>query len=102
MVAYGQTGSGKTHTMLGHELEEELLVSDEFVPTDNWYVQQPPSPHAHSLTTSSTPHRGVIPRAVDDLFLLLADHAAEGTTAIVHCAYMQIYNDKIYDLLQDR
>lgn len=48
MVAYGQTGSGKTHTMLGHELEEELLVSDEFVPTDNWYVQQLPSPPTHT------------------------------------------------------
>ena len=67
--------------MLGTDLEESLLEDDDFAPTDAW---------------------GIIPRAVDDLFLLLAEHAAEGTTATVHCAYMQIYNDKIYDLLQDR
>lgn len=81
IFAYGQTGSGKTHTMLGTNLEDSLLADEDFAPSHNW---------------------GIIPRAVDDLFLLLAEHAAEGTTAMVHCAYMQIYNDKIYDLLQDR
>ena len=46
--------------------------------------------------------RGIIPRAVFELFAVLRDAAAEGTTAVVSCSYLQIYNDKLYDLLADR
>ncbi len=46
--------------------------------------------------------RGIIPRAVFELFNVLKEAAAEGTSAIVSCSYLQIYNDKLFDLLADR
>ncbi len=36
VFAYGQTGSGKTHTMLGSNLEEEILTSDTLEPSPGW------------------------------------------------------------------
>ena len=57
---------------------------------------------------------GVIPAVVDDLFNHLKAHAAPGTTTTspggthrtakkvsVFCSYMQIYQDKLFDLLTD-
>ena len=38
VFAYGQTGSGKTHTMLGSNLELELLASESTEPSPNWQV----------------------------------------------------------------
>jgi kinesin family protein 3/17 len=76
IFAYGQTGTGKTYTMLGDELEKDLDQNLE--KTEKW---------------------GVLPRAVDALFREFEEGAAHGTAAVVHAAYMQIYNDNIYDLL---
>jgi len=47
-------------------------------------------------------HRGIVPRAVCDLFEVLKEAAADGTSAVVTCSYLQIYNDKLYDLLADK
>ena len=49
-----------------------------------------------------SPRRGIVPRAVCDLFAVLRDAAAEGTSAVVTCSYLHIYNDKLFDLLADR
>ena len=46
--------------------------------------------------------RGVIPRAVHDMFKVLNDAAADGTNAVVSASYLQIYNDKLFDLLADK
>lgn len=63
--------------MLGDHVETDLLASDEVPPRERW---------------------GIIPRAVEELF----ERLGAGGTAVVHMSYMQIYNDKLYDLLQDR
>ena len=95
VFAYGQTGTGKTHTMLGD-----------------------------SSTTFREIHAncGIIPRAMVDIFDCLAAQQAlsrgnrsesglntpdtktnpSGLQSIVKCSYLQIYNEKLYDLLVDR
>lgn len=80
IFAYGQTGSGKTYTMLGEELETLISASETLEPSDGW---------------------GVIPRAIRHLFALAATLEEEGSTAEIRCSYMQIYNDRLFDLLQD-
>ena len=81
VFAYGQTGSGKTHTMLGGDLDQ--LASDTRDP-------------------NAAPPRawGVVPRAVADVFNVLS-----GTPDVsgysVSCTYMQIYSEKLYDLIAD-
>ena len=92
IFAYGQTGSGKTFSMLGKDLERQLVngIPISETETDDW---------------------GVIPRAIVDLFACINDDkelASEKDSkdslsggAVVHCSYMQIYNNKLYDLLAD-
>lgn len=76
VFAYGQTGSGKTYSMLGKNTTKAATVDDD-----------------HH-------HRGMIPRAIEGLFHELQEIQTLGTSASVHCSYMQIYNNEVYDLLQ--
>lgn len=48
------------------------------------------------------PDRGVIPRAVAQLFADLDEAKAQGTIVeyAVHCTYLEVYCDKVYDLLR--
>ncbi|KAF4142639.1 Kinesin motor domain [Phytophthora infestans] len=84
IFAYGQTGTGKTHTMLGQDLEHHLVTSVL-------------SPEASEPPASW----GVIPRAIESLFEELQSIGRHGSAGVVHCSYMQIYNNDVYDLLQD-
>ncbi|RLN64238.1 hypothetical protein BBJ28_00017094 [Nothophytophthora sp. Chile5] len=54
-----------------------------------------PLPHGCS------PNWGVIPRAVESLFEELRLISRQGSAGVVHCSYMQIYNNDVFDLLQD-
>ena len=47
---------------------------------------------------------GVVPRAICDLFHALErkEDAHQSFNHSIHCTFMQIYNEKIYDLLQDK
>eukprot|EP00948_MAST-09A_sp_MAST-9A-sp1_P002356 g2356.t1 len=94
IFAYGQTGSGKTYTMLGKKLET-ILSTGKF--------------DAKLLRDDESV--GVIPRSLIRLFKGLKKNPAAATTPAkdmsvvepfaVHCSYMQIYNDRLYDLLAD-
>ena len=79
IFAYGQTGTGKTYTMLGKEREDR----------------------SRDVNLEHSDECGVIPRAVDALFEEIRANAEHGTAAALHVAYMQIYNDNIYDLMSD-
>ena len=77
VLAYGQTGSGKTHTMQG------------------------------SFESARKQERGIIPRAVDDIFSYIRNNggASGGFESLskkylVRVSYLQIYNEQISDLLK--
>ena len=101
ILAYGQTGSGKTYTMFGGEwamndksndynqrknfnkdkynfiLNEELMI-DPFSPTN-----------------------GIIPNLIMALFQTYGSYDSNENNIIITCSYIQIYNEKVYDLLVD-
>lgn len=81
LFAYGQTGSGKTYTMFGSTWENQRLYRN--------VARGMPS--LTGKIASKAP--GIVPMAVDALFPL-----GEFTC---YCSFMQIYNEKVYDLLQD-
>mmetsp|Transcript_17033 Transcript_17033/g.26318 ORF Transcript_17033/g.26318 Transcript_17033/m.26318 type:complete len:127 (+) Transcript_17033:500-880(+) len=46
---------------------------------------------------------GIIPRAIEQLFQgLTAKMADTETSYTVYCSFLQIYNEKLYDLFQDK
>ncbi|KAK1947961.1 Kinesin-like protein KIF15 [Phytophthora citrophthora] len=80
VFAYGQTGTGKTHTMSG-------LQRDERKDRD-----------ALGLTPT---HYGVVPRSIDRLFTEIErrKHGTAGEAFTVYCSFIEIYNEKIFDIL---
>jgi len=94
IFAYGQTGSGKTHTMFGPNWEESLRANMASsyqrmsLPDSSFYVEQ-------------TEKHGVIPRTIYKLFESLVTEKSLANFAI-YCSFMQIYNEKLFDLLEDR
>jgi len=87
VFVYGQTGSGKTFTMEG--LEYDLPSS-------------PPPKKAHKRPNKilGIKDAGMIPRLVTDMFQkisILSNKTNRKYT--VFCSFLELYNEKIYDLL---
>lgn len=74
IFAYGQTGSGKTYTMEGYEYN--LLKPN----------------------IKDNARQGIVPRAVKALFEEI-NEAPQNLEYTVYCTYLQVYQEKIYDLL---
>jgi len=72
LLAYGQTGSGKTYTVLGPE----------------------------GLATEGE-HRGLLPRALDDIFFRAAQ-LDKAETLEVRIGALEIYQNKVFDLLKNK
>jgi Cdc6-like AAA superfamily ATPase len=70
IIAYGQTGTGKTFTMEGINRE------------------------------GSAKFRGIIPRAIEQIFTHIQSHACQSTKFLIRASYLQIYNETISDLLK--
>jgi hypothetical protein len=120
ILAYGQTGSGKTHTMIGRDIDMTPSVArraaaagggdDEYEEDDDDFEED--------AVLRPRDGWGIIPRAVDHIFALLrgleAEHTEDqhspsrspssgGETACVTtvaCSYLQLYNERVLDLLQ--
>lgn len=75
VLAYGQTGTGKTHTLLN--------------------LGASPTAHGNDANTD----RGLVVRAVEDLFCKAAEDPERRTEVAV--SYVQVYNEEVYDLLGD-
>ena len=71
VFAYGQTGTGKTYTMEGERSDYECSWQDD-------------------------PKAGIVPRALDQLFETLSESTSQSQVAV---SYMELYNEKLYDLL---
>jgi hypothetical protein len=76
LLAYGQTGAGKTYTLLGHGYDQPERIG------------------------LSDPSRlGIIPRLVQSLFHEIQVSMSPTITFTVYTSFIQIYQEKIYDLL---
>jgi len=84
VFTYGMTGSGKTFTMLGPKLMS-IAWKDE-APTFQEVRQ--------------CPNRGLVPRVAELLFGRLASGCTTATSSRVSMSYLQIYQERCYDLLQ--
>lgn len=106
ILAYGQTGTGKTYTMEGDPLarrraaekasraDGELKKASRRAPA----AGGPSSSVGQEDATGS--ERGIIPRAIEDIFGYITDDTSPRSKYLVRASYVQIYNEVISDLLK--
>ena len=91
IFVFGQTGSGKTFTMFGAGWELNNPAPQVYYEKNHL---KPVSPDLHPL--DNLQGHGIIPKSVSLIFSNL-----QATNLTIYTSFLQIYNEKIYDLLQD-
>jgi Kinesin motor domain len=76
LLAYGQTGGGKTFTLLGHGFDQPDRIGN-----------------------SDPEKRGIAPRLLQSLFHQMQSNMTPLIAYSVYTSFIQIYLEKIYDLL---
>ena len=101
ILVYGQTGSGKTYTMFGEDwtfnnnFDNNInnnnyrnILSDQF----NFLIEP------DFIVDPFSETNGIIPRIIIELFKFLE---ISNDNIKISVSYIQVYNEKIYDLLVD-
>jgi len=81
IFAYGQTNSGKTYTMLGPPAAANALL-DECAGGELKHAEL-----------------GIVPRALAQLLAAKQEAAENGEAMSIECCYLQVYNERVLDLL---
>lgn len=113
VFAYGQTGTGKTHTLFGKDfdgLDAAPSAADEKCSGGSRPAAASPklSITESEVAPATAPTWGVVPRALRLLLTYAARLEADSAGASdrlqvsLRCSFVQIYNDRLFDLFTDR
>lgn len=101
VFAYGQTGSGKTYTMFGPQWENAVQGSANNL---HQYLKRNGLRKRENNLFKNIDNYGVIPRAIQLIFDRISNEQerfGDSNKYTVYCSFLQIYNENLYDLLQD-
>ena len=104
ILVYGQTGSGKTYTMFGEDwtFNNNLDIKNNNINNNNYrnilsdqfnFLIEP-----DFIVDPFSESNGIIPRIIIELFKFLE---SSNDNIKISVSYIQVYNEKIYDLLID-
>ena len=88
IISYGQTGTGKTYTIFGKEWTNNANYSENFRFTKYDFIKN------NMNIIKNDESNGIVPR-----MLLYIFNSNIFNDFDISCSFMQIYNEKIYDLL---
>ena len=91
IFAYGQTGSGKTHTIMGEGAHPQKCTNRE---------HDIPRPTPLAVGSSGDEQKGLLPRIVEALFKT-AQGFPDSKSAVFEVSFMEIYCEKVKDLLEN-
>lgn len=95
IMAYGQTGAGKTYSLLGPKDCMSQIVDDRPVLDDGSGQLLPPvcTQLVDGTRMLKVAEQGLVPRCMQFVFSVL------GPSSTVKASFMEIYNERIFDLL---
>jgi hypothetical protein len=111
IFAYGHTGSGKTYSMFGSKWTNDSNIKSCNINKINSKQVSDVTNNKRYIVQPYSIENGIIPRSLEYIFseLLVFDKGnklfkpnKEIKNSTVYCSYMQIYNEKILDLLSDK
>ena len=113
IMAYGQTSSGKTYSMFGKDWTDGLSIHKRInhnVANNTNTTSNDVNSNTRAIPDNEQQQRiftedfGVVPRCINDLFQSLntLSNSNKHFEYTIHCHIMQIYNEKVYDLIQDK
>ena len=109
ILAYGQTGTGKTYTMFGGDwsFNEETNYNNSNLKNENENKKDELLQN-QIVIDKNNEYNGIIPNLIMELYNIFNNEINKENeeknnenkdNIIVTCSYIQIYNEKIYDLL---
>ena len=107
ILAYGQTGTGKTYTMFGGDwsFNEEYYNYNNSAVKVNDENKKDELLKNNIVIDTNNEKNGIIPNLIMELYKIFKGNndgeknAENNNNIIITCSYIQIYNEKIYDLL---
>ena len=103
ILAYGQTGTGKTYTMFGNDWsfnENDFNININNNETLLYGNNNDELLKNQIVIDRTSELNGIIPNLIMELYNLYNEkEKKENIDIIITCSYIQIYNEKIYDLL---
>ena len=109
ILAYGQTGTGKTYTMFGGDwsFNEETNYNNSNLKNENENKKDELLQN-QIVIDKNNEYNGIVPNLIMELYNIFNNEINKENeeknnenkdNIIVTCSYIQIYNEKIYDLL---